>query len=143
MIGLIVTGHGIFPTGILSSMKLIAGEQEKVVGVNFEEGQGSEILRNNIEKAIEELDTEEVLVLADLAGGSPFNISVLISESTSNKNIKVIAGTNLPMLLEVSLLREGSTLDDLIETAKVSATTGIKEYKKKNKIDINEECDGI
>jgi len=143
MIGLIVTGHGIFPTGILSSLKLIAGEQEKVIGVDFKEGQSSEILRENIEKAVNDINCDEILVLADLAGGSPFNISALISENKTDKKIKVIAGMNLPMLLEVSLMRSDCTVDELLETARNSATTGIKEYSKKRVIEKREEFDGI
>lgn len=143
MIGLIVTGHGIFPTGILSSLKLIAGEQENVIGVDFKEGQGSEILKENIEKAVNDINCDEILVLADLAGGSPFNVSALISENRKDKNIKIIAGTNLPMLLEVSLMRSDCTVEELLETARNSATVGIKEYGKKKVIENSEDCDGI
>lgn len=143
MIGLIVTGHGIFPTGILSSLKLIAGEQEKVIGVDFKEGQSSEILRENIEKAVNDINCDEILVLADLAGGSPFNVSALISENKTDKKIKVIAGMNLPMLLEVSLVRSDCTVDELLEIARNSAATGIKEYSKKKVIEKREEFDGI
>lgn len=35
MVGVIVTGHGNFATGILSSLKLISGEQQHIVGVDF------------------------------------------------------------------------------------------------------------
>lgn len=143
MIGLIVTGHGIFPTGILSSVKLIAGEQEKLIGVDFKEGQGSDILMENIKKAINDLNCEEILILTDLAGGSPFNVSVIISENIKDKKIKVISGINLSMLLEVSLLRSNLDLDELLEAAKKSAIIGIKEYGEK-KIKENNECfDGI
>lgn len=143
MIGLIVSGHGNFASGILSSIKLIAGDQEKVIGVDFEQGKGSEELKTNIENGIKELDCSEILVLTDLAGGSPFNVSSLISENINDKDIKVIAGTNLPMLLEVSLMRDGVTLDELIETAKSSGSTGIKEYGRKKIQKESEDFDGI
>ena len=35
MIGIIVTGHGNFATGVLSAAKLIAGTPEKLIGIDF------------------------------------------------------------------------------------------------------------
>lgn len=143
MIGLIIVGHGIFPTGILSSVKLIAGEQKEVIGVNFESGQGSDILKENIENAIDSLNTDEVLILADLAGGSPFNVSAIISENRKDKKIRVISGINLPMILEASILRNDYTIEKLVEAIKTAATTGIKEYKRKEIKESVEIRDGI
>lgn len=143
MIGLIIVGHGVFPTGILSSVKLIAGEQKELIGVDFESGQSSDVLKGNIENAINNLNSDEILILADLAGGSPFNVSALISENRKDKKIGVISGVNLPMLLEVSLLRTDCTVEALIKTAKDAATTGIKEYGRAKIKEIIEEHDGI
>ncbi|WP_252249936.1 PTS sugar transporter subunit IIA [Clostridium sp. ZBS13] len=143
MIGLIIVGHGFFSEGILSSVKLIAGEQQEVIGVNFEYGQGTDILKGNIENAIDNLNTDEVLILADLAGGSPFNVSVIISEKRKDKNIKVISGMNLPMVLEASLSRNNYTMDELVESVKNAATIGIKEYKKNKIKETVENDDGI
>ncbi|AIY80907.1 PTS sugar transporter subunit IIA [Clostridium botulinum] len=143
MIGLVIVGHGFFPEGILSSVKLIAGEQQEVIGVNFECRQGSDILKGNIENAIDNLNTDEVLILADLAGGSPFNVSVIISEKRKDKNIKVISGMNLPMVLEASLSRNNYTMDELVESVKNAATMGIKEYKKNKIKETVENDDGI
>ncbi|AUO15641.1 PTS sugar transporter subunit IIA [Clostridium taeniosporum] len=140
MIGLIVVGHGIFPEGILSSVKLIAGEQEKVIGINFESGQGSDLLKENIENAIDNINTDEVLILADLAGGSPFNMSVIISEKRKDKKIKVISGMNLPMVLEATLSRDVYDIDDLVDVIKNSGIKGIKEYKN-NRINQSVEYD--
>ncbi|ACD53060.1 UNVERIFIED_ORG: PTS fructose transporter subunit IIA [Clostridium botulinum] len=143
MIGLIIVGHGFFSEGILSSVKLIAGEQQEVIGVNFECGQGSDILKGNIENAIDNLNTDEVLILADLAGGSPFNVSVIISEKRKDKNIKVISGMNLPMVLEASLSRSNYTMEELVESVKNAGTIGIKEYKRNKIKETVENDDGI
>ncbi|WP_252231778.1 PTS sugar transporter subunit IIA [Clostridium sp. ZBS15] len=143
MIGLVIVGHGFFPEGILNSVKLIAGEQQEVIGVNFEGGQGSDILKRNIENAINNLNTDEILILADLAGGSPFNVSVIISEKRKDKNIKVISGMNLPMVLEASLSRNNYTMEELVESVKNAATIGIKEYKRNKIKETVENDDGI
>jgi len=128
MVSLIITGHGNFATGLYSSMKLIAGDQEEVIAVDFECGQGSEDIKNNIKNAIDTLKSDNILILTDLAGGSPFNVCALLSEENKDKTIKVISGTNLPMLLEVALSKECIEILDLVELAKFAAKEGVKEY---------------
>ena len=118
MVGIIVSGHGNFASGLLSTLKLIAGEQENVVGIDFIDGQGFE---------------DEVFILTDLAGGSPFTNSVLLKQELTDKNIEVISGTNIPMLLEVVLGRDNVELKDLIKTATEAGTKGINIFELKEK----------
>lgn len=142
MVGIIVTGHGNFATGVLSAAKLIAGTPEKLIGIDFTENDTVETLEEKIKKGIEELDTEEILVLADLAGGSPFKVSATIGVS-SDKNIKVLSGTNLGMIIETALLRDGKNLKEVVAFAKESGVTSIQEFEMKVKKEIEDCEDGI
>ncbi|WP_317311132.1 PTS galactosamine/N-acetylgalactosamine transporter subunit IIA [Clostridium thermobutyricum] len=142
MVGIIVTGHGNFATGVLSAAKLIAGTPEKLIGIDFTENDTVETLEEKIKKGIEELDTEEILVLADLAGGSPFKVSATIGVS-SDKNIKVLSGTNLGMIIETALLRDGKNLEEVVAFAKESGVTSIQEFEMKVKKEIEDCEDGI
>lgn len=132
MVGIIVSGHGNFASGLLSTLKLIAGEQENVVGIDFIDGQGSDELKNNIKEAINNFE-DEAFILTDLAGGSPFTNSVLLKQELTDKNIEVISGTNIPMLLEVVLGRDNVELKDLIKTATEAGTKGINIFELKEK----------
>lgn len=142
MVGIIVTGHGNFATGVLSAAKLIAGTPEKLIGIDFTENDTVETLEEKIKKGIEELGTEEILVLADLAGGSPFKVSATIGVS-SDKNIKVLSGTNLGMIIETALLRDGKNLEEVLAFAKESGITSIQEFEMKAKQGIEDCEDGI
>lgn len=142
MVGIIVTGHGNFATGVLSAAKLIAGTPEKLIGIDFTENDTVETLEEKIKKGIEELNTEEILVLADLAGGSPFKVSATIGVS-SDKNIKVLSGTNLGMIIETALLRDGKNLEEVVAFAKESGVTSIQEFEMKVKKEIEDCEDGI
>lgn len=44
MIGIIVAGHGNFPTGIMSAVSLIAGNPEHIKAVDFVKGMSSQEL---------------------------------------------------------------------------------------------------
>ena len=105
MVGILVTGHGHFATGLGSSLKLISGITESVALVDFEADHSTETLTDNISKAMDELKScEGILVLSDLAGGSPFKCAVECKFARPEQKIEVIAGTNLPMLVEGGMM---------------------------------------
>lgn len=105
MIGLIVTGHGNFASGLTSSLKLISGgELTCYEYVDFEANDTVEALEDKLNQAFDALkECEGILVLADLVGGSPFKSSTILGFPKGN--VEIIAGTNLPMLVEINLLR--------------------------------------
>lgn len=121
MIGLIVTGHGNFGTGLTSSLNLIAGEQQNYYAVDFTSDYSVEDLERDLNKALDALsDCEGILMLSDLVGGSPFKSSVILS--TQRQNVEVIGGTNLAMLVEVAMARNFN--DDLQALTEMAVNTG-------------------
>lgn len=105
MIGLIVTGHGNFASGLTSALTLIAGAPEHYVAVDFLPDYSVDDLQVELNKAFDQLkDCEGVLVLSDLGGGSPFKTAVTIGYP--KENVEILAGTNLPMLIEVNMARK-------------------------------------
>ena len=105
MIGLVVTGHGLFAEGMHSSAKMIAGENEHIKYVCFEDGMGLEELAAKLNAAYNELaDTDGIVVLSDLPGGSPFKTAVECSMEHPDKQIIVLSGTNLPMIITGSTM---------------------------------------
>ena len=106
MIGIIISGHGNFASGMHSSLKLISGEQDNVEFVDFEENDSIDILKEKYIKALENLkECSEILALCDLTGGSPFKTLVELKIS-SNKPMEVIGGANLPMLIEILMSKD-------------------------------------
>lgn len=144
MLGLILTGHGHFATGLNSSLKLIAGEREDMGIVDFEENDSIEILKDKLEKAIDSLkECSDILILCDLTGGSPFKTAVELSVE-SGKNIKVIGGTNLAMLIETAMaLPYENNLDSLVSLAVETGKNAVNEYKLIEHNDNNEGSEGI
>ena len=105
MIGIVVTGHGLFAEGMHSSAKMIAGENEHIKYVCFEEGMSLEDLAVKLNAAYEALsDCDGIVVLSDLPGGSPFNTAVQCAAGCPDKNIVVLSGTNLPMIICASTM---------------------------------------
>lgn len=136
MIGIIVSGHGNFASGIMSSLELIAGKQEKVIGIDFTIEDNTESLESKLRTAANELiDCEGILFLTDIVGGTPFKTCALLTQNIENS--KVIAGTNLGMLLEVSLSRESATVEELKNMSLESGKNAIKAYETKAKKQVS------
>lgn len=125
MIGIVVTGHAHFPSGLLSAIELVAGKQENVAGVDFESGQSSEDLTAALSAAVEALEGEEILVLADLVGGTPFNRAALLQEQFPAKKICVMAGINLAGMVEAVFSRTMYPFEQLAAQVETAVVNGV------------------
>lgn len=105
MIGCIITGHGDFAPGMTRALSMIAGTQEHFRVVPFQEGESLEVFEESMRAALEDLlkETKGVLIFTDLLGGTPFRTAMLAA--VGYENVEVLTGTNLPMLIEIGLLR--------------------------------------
>ncbi|MGT2753611.1 PTS sugar transporter subunit IIB [Streptococcus ovis] len=100
-IGIIIASHGEFAAGIHQSGSMIFGEQEKVQVVTFMPSEGPDDLHAKFVAAIDTFDADdEILVLADLWSGSPFNQASRVAGENPDRKMAIITGLNLPMLIQ-------------------------------------------
>lgn len=122
MVGILVTGHGNFATGLTSSVKLIAGMPDKYEAVDFLESYGVDELAAKLSEAMDRLsDCEGILVFSDLAGGSPFKTAVEVGLTKQNR-VEVLGGTNLGMLIEIGMAR--GFVEDMDTLVSMALNTG-------------------
>ncbi|VBB08541.1 phosphotransferase system mannose-type iia component [Lucifera butyrica] len=127
MIGIVITGHGQFATGLSSAVEMIAGKSINVAAVDFGLECSTDELSRQLKQAVNSFENcDKVLFLTDLLGGSPFRCSVLAGSEIAES--KVIAGTNLAMALEVVLSRECDNLEQLMEMAITAGKNGVQSY---------------
>lgn len=124
MIGIIVTGHGGFAAGMQTNVKMLAGADAEVIAIDFAEGMTPEALEEKLIAAIDHYaDCPYILVLADIAGGTPYNRAATLS--VGRPNMRVISGTNSALLMDLAMRNiTGDEIDDvdalvaeLLETA--------------------------
>ncbi len=138
MISVIIGTHGMFSEELLKSAEMIFGNQENVGTVTFKPGEGIDNLVEKYNKLIDELDcTDGVLFMVDLFGGSPFNAASIIA--MKHDNMEIIAGVNLPMILETLGSRDFSSLSELLEIAENSGKEAIRVLTKNIQTDIEDE----
>lgn len=122
MIGVLITTHGNLGSELIRAAELIKGGLKGVGHVSVDQAKGVEEIKKEISTAIKKIDQGQgVLILTDLFGGTPSNISLSFLKEGK---LEVVTGVNLPMLLKVSDSREGMKLKDF--------ATYLKDYGKKN-----------
>ena len=119
---LIVT-HGELAAGFKDAAEVIFGDVKGVTTIGLHSGESVEVFGEKIYKTLADYDeNESILILADLLSASPYNQSVLsVNKLAENRaeNIRLIAGVNLPMVLEginQQLLK--SDLEDVVKELK-------------------------
>ena len=102
MIGVILTGHGEYASGLTTSLELIMGQAitDHFYKINFTIQDSLESLKEKIESAIDELDDcEEILICTDVKSGTPFNVSLNLA--LQNSKLTVVYGINLAVLMDI------------------------------------------
>ena len=129
-IGIVIASHGEFAEGIHQSGSMIFGEQEKVQTVTFMPSEGPDDLRAKLDAAIATFDADdEILVLADLWSGSPFNQASAVIGENPDRKIAIITGLNLPMLIQAyteRMMDAAAGVDQVVANIMKEAKDGIK-----------------
>ena len=129
MTHIIVATHGKFSEEIVNSAAMVYGEDENCHVVTFLPGEGGEHLVEKYNAIIATLpENEPVLFLVDLFGGSPYNAAARVAAGRDNTDI--VTGISLPMLLEVLDAKDGSSLPELVETAKEVGIAAVKSFRQ-------------
>jgi PTS system mannose-specific IIA component len=112
MVGVVVVTHCHLGKELISAAELVIGEELKQFqSVSIDPKEESEEIREKIIAAIRKVDTGQgILILTDMYGGTPSNISLSFLEE---KKIEVITGVNLPMLLKLATYSDGMDLEAL------------------------------
>ena len=130
MTHIIVATHGKFSEEIVNSAAMVYGEDENCHVVTFLPGEGGEHLVEKYNAIIATLpENEPVLFLVDLFGGSPYNAAARVA-SERGDNTDIVTGISLPMLLEVLDAKDGSSLPELVETAKEVGVAAVKSFRQ-------------
>lgn len=94
----ILMSHGHMAEETLNSAKMIAGDlvDADVVGMEAEDGLSG--TQEKLSAVLDQLGDQQVLVIADLKGGTPCNAAMM--ELPTHPKMRVISGLNLAMVIE-------------------------------------------
>jgi PTS system mannose-specific IIA component len=123
MIGLLIVTHCDLGKELLNAAEFIVGKIEGTDAVPIIETAGSEIIRRRIEEKVNALDTGDgVIILTDMFGGTPSNISLSFLK---DNRVEVLTGVNLPMIIAIIQNRSALKLTSLAKKAQEMGRGGI------------------
>jgi PTS system mannose-specific IIA component len=116
MIGIVVVTHGRLAEELVNAARTIVGEIPAITAVSIGWSDDVSVAKEAIARAVREVGQDDVLILTDMFGGTPTNLSLPFLSS----GVEIVTGVNLPMLIKATSLREGS----LVEIARVVRDQG-------------------
>jgi mannose PTS system EIIA component len=119
MTGVILLGHGTFPSGLRDAAELILGPNPRLQSFGLDPDTAPEVLRHAVSAAV----GDSALLLVDLHGGTPSNVAAEIS--ARNRGVRVVAGANLPMVLAVLSAPPDAPTDELAAVALRDGGAGV------------------
>jgi PTS system mannose-specific IIA component len=121
-VGVVIVTHYRLGEEFLQALRLIVPQAPRFLAVSIDPRQGVDEMRRAIAEALGKADQGSgVLVLTDMFGGTPSNISLSFLDE---HRVEVVTGVNLPMLIKLATLSEERPLDEL--------ASFIKQYGQRN-----------
>lgn len=103
MIGIVIVAHGGLAQEYLAAMRHVIGDLTGVLAIAITADHDRELKRDEICEAADQVDQGAgVVIVTDLFGGSPSNLSL---RACQPENRRIIYGANLPMLLKLAKSR--------------------------------------
>lgn len=124
MTGLIIITHGDLARGFLAAAFMIIGPQERALALCTRRDDQPAAIEAELKKMVAALgqDDDGILVMTDIFGGTPTNISLSLLPSG---HVEVLTGVNLPMVLKFFSQRTKARLAELAVQLKVYAQQGV------------------
>jgi PTS system mannose-specific IIA component len=116
MIGIVVVTHGALAGELVNAARTIVGDIPRIAAVSIGWSDDVSAARSAIAQALEDVGGDQALVLTDMFGGTPTNVSLPFL----SPRVEIVTGVNLPMLIKVTSLRDGA----LAEVARVVREQG-------------------
>jgi PTS system mannose-specific IIA component len=104
VIGIVIVAHGGLAREYLSAVEHVVGKQDAMIAVAIEEEHDRAGKQDEIREAVRTVDRGDgVLVVTDMFGGSPSNLSL---PACAGRDRRILYGANLPMLIKLAKSRD-------------------------------------
>ncbi len=114
MIGIVIVAHGGLAQEYLAAVEHVVGKQTGVRAIPIAPDHDRDAKQAEICAAADSVDTGDgVVMVTDMFGGSPSNLSLRACSPTDRK---ILYGANLPMLIKLAKSRHKS-VDEAVKAA--------------------------
>lgn len=134
MKSILIVSHGTLAKGISEAAKMIYGDSINIIYLCLEENMGIDNYTKKLTDIIQDISgSDQIVVLSDIRGGSPFNsaVSILSEKKLLDKSV-IFTGVNLSMIINILFIENEITEKDIVEIV-TAAKEGIMNFKIDNK----------
>jgi PTS system mannose-specific IIA component len=125
VIGIVIVAHGGLAKEYLAAVEHVVGKQSGIRAISIEVDHSRPAKQAEICEAADSVDTGDgVVIVTDMFGGSPSNLSLM---ACSAVNRKIIYGANLPMLIKLAKSRH-LPVADAVNSAKLAGRKYIDSF---------------
>lgn len=104
MIGIVVVTHGGVAEELVKAARTIVGDLPATSAVSIGWEDDPVAANEAIEKGLADAGGGDVLILTDMFGGTPTNLSLPFL----SPRVEIVTGVNLPMIIKATALRDGA-----------------------------------
>jgi PTS system ascorbate-specific IIA component len=136
MAGIIIVAHTPLASALLEFVGHIYGQvPEHIFAVNVPPHEDSKITLSKLQELVDSIHSEnEILVITDIMGATPSNVaSRLMNKLNHSRDIQVLTGVNLPMLLRAVSHRH-EPLAEIVEKSLQGGQQGVMRIRDTTKI---------
>lgn len=110
-VGGVLVSHGQLANELLAAAETVIGDLSHVVAVSIGWHDDVDAAKDEIARAIKNVsDGAGVLLMTDMFGGTPTNISAMFLEKGK---VEIVTGVNLPMVIKFATYSKEAGLSDL------------------------------
>ena len=115
MIGMVLVTHGALAIEFKLALEHVVGPQDYVETIAIGPDDDMEQRREDILAAVDRAEQGNgVVILTDMFGGTPSNLAISVMQT---REVEVIAGVNLPMLVKLARVRADAGIKAAVREA--------------------------
>jgi len=139
---LILISHGELSQGVHSALKMMCGEHPEVLSTSLLDGEDVPVFKSKFEKLLEPInfDTDNLVLCADIQGGSPFTTAVdVLNNLNALDKCVIFAGLNLPMAVTACIMKDNLSKEMLVTTVLDEAKTAVSHFTVEEEVEEEED----
>lgn len=109
---IVLVSHGEMAQGVKATLEMLIGKQDTVHAVSLRADGDNIQFEEDLTEKMKALYEEEIIIIADLLGGTPCNVAV--KNYLTNENIMIVAGMSLPLVIEAAM-NPSATIKELVK----------------------------
>ena len=127
-----LVSHGELAQGMATALGMLAGQgREDILSAGLEDGMGADVFAEKVKECLSRVGAEdEILLFADLIGGSPLtNVANVIAELGLMDRTVMTGGMNMPLVLSAVLMKDTMQTEDLVESLIPEAREALARFR--------------